>query len=188
MNDKRYLNYIMPSIKNRSVNEKKDFNFRVEKALQQLEQGEKKNIPLNKEEHKDEIIRYVNEFLSEIMEMDAVDNPKYYPKQTKTRKIEYAKINPENKEDIVWIKFADNGLISVIGTGCDIFFTEKTMKETTSGRINKALGLKWDESIVLIFPLKNMKYGLNRSDIESGIGNYLISKGIPILDFYSHNY
>lgn len=30
--------------------------------------------------------------------------------------------------------------------------------------------------------------GLNRSDIESGIGNYLISQGIPILDYYSHNY
>ena len=26
------------------------------------------------------------------------------------------------------------------------------------------------------------------SDIESGIGNYLIDNDVPILDYYSHNY
>lgn len=41
------------------------------------------------------------------------------------------------------------------------------------------------EAYVLIFPLVNIPDGLDRSDIESGIGNYLISKNVPILDFYS---
>lgn len=34
----------------------------------------------------------------------------------------------------------------------------------------------------------NPPEGLQRGDIERGVGNYLISKNVPILDFYSHNY
>ena len=71
------------------------------------------------------------------------------------------------------------------------FFTDYDKNYTTAGRINKSLGLEWDDSEVLIFPLNipsKIQGVLNRSDIESGIGNYLISKGVPILDFYSHNY
>lgn len=60
---------------------------------------------------------------------------------------------------------------------------------TTAGLINQYLNLEWDDSEVLIFSLNDIRdRELNRSDIESGIGNYLISKGVPILDFYSHNY
>lgn len=41
---------------------------------------------------------------------------------------------------------------------------------------------------MLIFPLSSIpqKYPINK--IERGIGNYLISKKVPIIDFYSHNY
>ena len=78
--------------------------------------------------------------------------------------------------------------ISVIGTGCDITFSQWAKENTTAGRINQYLNKEWDDSFVLIFPLKQIPDKLNRSDIESGIGNYLIHKGVPILDFYSHNY
>ena len=60
--------------------------------------------------------------------------------------------------------------------------------DTTSGKIISHLGESWDESYVFIFPLYNIPEELNRSDIESGIGNYLIANNIPIIDFYSHNY
>lgn len=191
MENKEYLKWIMPSIKNRSVKSNcldEGFNFRIEKAREQYQIGVQKGIPENKENHKKEIINYVNEFLSSIMGMIKIDDPYVYPKKSQKRRIDYAKIYPENKQDIVWIKFTTDGIISVIGTGCDIYFTDETQKSTSSGCINQKLGLEWDEDVVLIFPLKNIPKGLNRSDIESGIGNYLISKGVPILDFYSHNY
>ncbi|WP_369813894.1 hypothetical protein, partial [Halolactibacillus sp. JCM 19043] len=61
-------------------------------------------------------------------------------------------------------------------------------KYNTSGIIVHHLGKCWDESFVLLFPLKNIPGNLSRSDVERGIGNYLIDKGVPILDFYFHNY
>lgn len=195
MENNKYLKWIMPSMKNRTVKSNcldEGFNFRIEKAKEQYQLGKKKGIPKNKESHKKEIVTYVNEFLSSIMGMKEIDDPYVYPKKTKTRRIDYWKIcsenNLENKQDIVWIKFTTDGIISVIGTSCDIFFNDNAKNSTVSGCINQKLELKWDESVVLIFPLKNIPKGLNRSDIESGIGNYLISKGVPILDFYSHNY
>lgn len=120
--------------------------------------------------------------------MEKVSEPRIKPMKREKRRIEYGKINNENREDIVWIKFSNNNRISVIGTGCDISFTDYAKNNTTAGLINQSLGLEWDESEILIFPLYNIKDELSRSDIESGIGNYLISKGVPILDFYSHNY
>lgn len=202
MENKEYLKWIMPSMKNRSVISNcldEGFNFRIEKAKEQYQIGIQKGIPENeenKENHKKEIIHYVKEFLSSIMGMKEIDYPDPYPyvepKKTKTRRIDYWKIysdnNLDNKQDIVWIKFTTDGIISVIGTSCDIFFTDNVKNSTVSGCINQKLGLEWDEKVVLIFPLRNIPKGLNRSDIESGIGNYLISKGVPILDFYSHNY
>ena len=202
MYNEEYFDYIMPSMKNRKV--PNDLNsvkyiFRIEMANRQLalfEHKKKEWFTRNptglekewKEEHKSTIIYLVNLFLESIMNMPKTDNPCYDLPQRKMRRIQYSKINPENKEDIVWIKFTEIGMISVIGTGCDIYFTEKVRKETTSGRILQALNQSWDESSVLIFPLKNIPDGLSRSDIESGIGNYLIRNGIPILDYYSHNY
>lgn len=181
MNDKEYLKWIMPSIRNRSVSIEDingNFNFRIEKAKEQ-------NI-LPKVS-REQIIEHVNDFLISIG-MEKVSEPRIKPMKREKRRIEYGKINNENREDIVWIKFSNNNRISVIGTGCDISFSDYAKNNTTAGLINQSLGLEWDESEILIFPLYNIKYELNRSDIESGIGNYLISKGVPILDFYSHNY
>lgn len=193
MDNSKYLKWIMPSIKTRTVpsNISEDvFNFRIEKAKEQLT---KQAVDI------EIIVEYVNEFLCSLG-MGKIESGKaqVVTNKSKLRRIDYAKIYLDNingmerKENIVWIKFSirpdDKKIISVIGTGCDIFFTQKTKDETTAGRINQYLNLEWDDSIVLIFPLIRIPKGLNRSDIESGIGNYLIFKGVPILDFYSHNY
>ena len=176
-----FFKMMMPSIKNRSLKEKPEegtFNFRLKMAeyQSQLPTKDKKTIT-----------KYVNEFLVGLG-MEEVKKPEHTPKDTVKRRINYCEINPGSKEDIVWIKFNIGGHISVIGTGCDISFSDYAKKNTPAGIINEALNFEWDEKEVLIFPLKNMPAGLNRSDIESGIGNYLISKGVPILDYYSHNY
>lgn len=182
MDNKECLKWIMPSIKNRTVsidNLNENFNFRIEKAKEQymLPTFEKKDI-----------VRYVKEFLSSIDIKLRVD-PYVTPKKREKRRINYSEINTANKEDIVWIKFTNSKHISVIGTGCDISFTDYAKNNTTAGLINQYLNLEWDDSEVLIFSLNDIRdRELNRSDIESGIGNYLISKGVPILDFYSHNY
>ncbi|WP_017209979.1 hypothetical protein [Clostridium beijerinckii] len=181
MDNKEYLKWIMPSIKNRTVsndNLNGKLNFRIEKAKEQYQ------LPVVKRE---DIIKYVKDFLSS-MDMEISFDPAIKPKKREKRRIDYSKINKESKEDIVWIKFTTENYISVIGTGCDIYFSDYAKNNTTAGLINQSLGLEWDDREVLIFPLKNIKDGLYRSDIESGIGNYLISKGVPILDFYSHNY
>ncbi len=181
MDNKEYLKWIMPSMKNRTVstdNLNGKFNFRIEKAKEQY------LLPVVGRE---DIIKYVKDFLSS-MGMEISVDPVIKPKKREKRRIDYSKINKENKENIVWIKFTSNNYISVIGTGCDISFTDYAKNNTTAGLINQYLGLEWDDSEVLIFPLNNIQDGLNRSDIESGIGNYLISQGVPILDFYSHNY
>lgn len=187
------LKWIFPSIDNRTVNND-SFCFRLEKAKEQYE------LPAVS---KDEIKELVNKFLKSL-KMEAISNPEYLPRKVTDRtigirRINYSKIWNDNmpkqteKEDIVWIKFVEtkegkNRHISVVGVGCDISFTDNTKNTTSSGKILKELNLEWDDKEILIFPLKNIPAGLKRSDIESGIGNYLIDNGVPILDFYSHNF
>ena len=185
----------MPSIKHRSINDKND--IRVKMAEYQKEKFEKQSE--DKKKNKQYIADLVNEFLEKIgitvnhdQKFENIIPVKSKEENVKGR-ISYSEIQKNSgitrKEDIVWIKFNNSGCISVIGVGCDIYFTEKAKNETSAGKINQYLGEVWDDKEVLIFPLINLdKTGFNRSDIESGIGNYLISKGVPILDYYSHNY
>lgn len=188
-----YLKWIMPSMKNRSV---KNSEFRFEKAMEQAAIA-KKMKDENKLPTLDDITDYVKDFLKRIGMKDDVK-----PKTKKTNRI-YSDIWSENKQkgmveknDIVWIKVTKNGVIGVIGTSCDIFldFPNDKEKYSTSDKIveyvskEECEGFSWDTERVLIFPLCNIPEGLNRSDIESGIGNYLIHKNVPILDYYSHNY
>lgn len=112
MNNEKYLKWIMPSIKNRTVPQgikNEQFNFRVKMAEVQLklyEEERKKwcneHPELSeqdwKDEHKKEIVNYVNDFLSSIMNMEEVENPYIKPKNTKGRRIEYSKINPIKKK------------------------------------------------------------------------------------------
>lgn len=61
-------------------------------------------------------------------------------------------------------------------------------KPISSDVLVKEVGESWDKSLVMIFPMTSDILG-NRSvgDLELGIGNYLIEKNVPIIDFYSHN-
>lgn len=184
------IKFIMPSIQHRSIKSKNDFRVRMAVVQQRIYTKQKE---ANKAAGKEDIVKYISEFTRALgIKLPENFNNVYKLKKTPLRRIDYAKIKKEtgikDRNDIVWIKLNISGCISVVGTGCDIYFTEKTKKETSSGKINYYLNEKWNENEVLIFPLADMPDGLNRSDIESGIGNYLISKGVPILDYYSHNY
>lgn len=87
--------------------------------------------------------------------------------------------------DIIWMKFTDEGHLGVVAKSFDINFGDSN----SSGKLLKEVGEKWDDSFVFIFPLtKDILSVYKKDDIERAIGNYLISKGVPIIDFYSHNY
>lgn len=101
----------------------------------------------------------------------------------------YSKIKKEfglsHTKNIVWLKFTQKGYLGVVAKGMDINF----LNDNTSGKLVNAVKDKWDESFVLIFPLTDfILYKRDAGEIERAIGNYLISKGVPIIDFYSHNY
>lgn len=94
------------------------------------------------------------------------------------------KASLKDKRDLIWMKFTEDGFLGVVAVGNDINFNTNT----ASNKIIKYLDKKWDTSHVLIFPLPNITNKLNNRHLfESTIGNFLISKGVPILDFYSHN-
>ncbi|XCB30398.1 hypothetical protein RQN30_03010 [Arcanobacterium hippocoleae] len=154
----------------------------------------------------EEIINYVNEFLLSLG-MKKCENPKHTLPDTGSDdavKLEehidkeiYAPIRACKDitcKDIVWMKFTDKGFLGVVAVSNDINFDipkpEDThlCKRNTSGIIVQKLGQDWDRSFVLVFPLHNIPKDLTRSDIETGIGNYLIEKKVPILDYYSHRY
>ena len=188
------LRYVMPSIRHRSINTEDDLRVKMAE-IQWKKFEEQKCNKQNKD--KAAIVKLVNEFLEKIgiYINDKFDNNvKVKSAEEKNRgRISYSDIKKESgiicKEDIVWIKLNTNGCISVIGVGCDIYFTQKTKLKTSAGKINTFLKQEWDEESVLVFPLIGLdKLSFSRSDIESGIGNYLIANDIPILDYYSHNY
>ena len=146
------------------------------------------------------IIKYTNEFLN-ILKMKPISNPVI---DLTKKEINYKQIKEnsfiEDEKDIVWMKFTKDKYLGVVATSNDVNFNIPTSMEqynikknnkwvyNTSGIIIHHLHKEWDENFVLVFPLINIPKGLNRGDIERGIGNYLIYKNIPILDFYSHNY
>lgn len=174
-------------------------NVRFKKAKKQAELNP---LPIDK------VIEYINDFLNDIG-VEKVSSPK-----VAATSIDYDSIKTTNNlndvRDIVWLKFTKDGYIGVVAVSNDINFDiprseedynkkikvfnnwskqyEDRWKYNTSGIIVHHLGKCWDESFVLLFPLKNIPGNLSRSDVERGIGNYLIDKGVPILDFYSHNY
>lgn len=95
------------------------------------------------------------------------------------------KFGLSHTKNVLWLKFTQKGYLGVVAKGMDINFDYSP----TSGRLVNEIGERWDESFVLIFPLTDlMLKGRDVGDIERAVGNYLISKHIPIIDFYSHNY
>ena len=93
--------------------------------------------------------------------------------------------NLEFPSNIVWIKFTKKGHVGVIAKSFDINFK----MDNSSGKLIKEVGDEWNDSFVFIFPLTREIIGNYRStaEIELAIGQYLVEKEIPIIDFYSHN-
>lgn len=61
--------------------------------------------------------------------------------------------------------------------------------DNCSGKLVKSINEEWDSTFVLIFPLtKELLVKYNKDSIERAVGNYLIDNGVPIIDYFSHNY
>ena len=95
------------------------------------------------------------------------------------------KFGLSHTKNILWLKFTRKGYLGVVAKGMDINF----FNDNTSGKLLNAVKDTWDESFVLIFPLTDLILDKrDTGEIERAVGNYLISKDVPIIDFYSHNY
>lgn len=106
----------------------------------------------------------------------------YYDHKYDIIKSEFELCSPN---DIIWLKFTTDGYLGVVASGFDINFSY----ECTSGRLVNSVGKKWYDKCVLIFPLtKDILSVHNKKDMETAVGNFLIDKGVPIIDFYSHGY
>lgn len=161
------------------------------------EQAKKQPVP------PEEIINYVNEFLA-ALDMPTVESPRLdIPPGLTNDELEdyidshlYAPICDAggNCRDLVWMKFTNLGFLGVVAVSNDINFDipkdgdPHLCKRNTSGIIVHTLGQSWDRRFVLAFPLKSIPEDLRRGHIETGIGNYLIERNVPILDYHSHKY
>ena len=88
--------------------------------------------------------------------------------------------------DIIWIKFTEDGYLGVVADRFDINFKY----DNSSGRLIRVIdkSKKWNEKFVVVFPItKDLLAIKSRKELETAIGNYLEEKGVPIIDFYSHN-
>lgn len=148
----------------------------------------------------DTVIGHINQFLEAI----GIDKCKSPVIKMNGTGVDYKKIKQENnledERDIIWLKFTTDGFLGVVATSNDINFImpessnvynekqHKTWVYNTSGILVHYVNKKWDESFALVFPLKNKPSKYRRGDIERAVGNYLIDKHVPIIDFYSHNY
>lgn len=173
------------------------------RANMAIEQAKKDPVPV------EEIVRLVTGFLKDIGIKTADDPVVHDP-----LKIDYKKIKETyglaDERDIVWMKFTEDGYLGVVAVSSDINFfypfsaSDYDLKYAafdkyqnryvnrwvfnTSGIIIHKLNKKWDESFVLVFPLNGIPEGYERGDIECAVGNFLIEKGVPVLDYFSHMY
>lgn len=92
--------------------------------------------------------------------------------------------NLDFPNDIVWLKFLDSGHLGVVADSFDVNYSYNT----SSGKLVKTVNRKWNENIVVIVPITlEIKKIKNRKEIETGLGNYLEARNVPIIDFYSHS-
>lgn len=92
--------------------------------------------------------------------------------------------NLASQKDLVWLKFTNDGYVGAVCDSSDINHSYKN----TAGRIIQMVNKSWDTSNVFIFPITSaMTKYKSRKQIETGVGQYLIDKGVPIIDYYSHN-
>lgn len=168
-------------------------------TIRKDEADKQKSLAIRQHKTKNEsvanVIKLTEEFLAKI-EFEVVyynDNPiieldkKKINQRNKVVRINYDDVAKQcslnNRNHIIWMKFTEDGYLGLVAASDDINFSMKN----SSGSIINYLTQKWDESFVLMFPLKGITDGL-RKDIECGIGNYLIDNNVPILDFYSHRF
>jgi len=178
---------------------------RIEKRLEKALQESKKTAVCPSK-----IVEYVNYYLSalEISTTDpveakiegeklreAVESPNsFYAWLKKAR-------GHKDERDIVFMQFANCGRLAIVANSTDIGFpklvepkgryTQYDYKKLKNGCyiseiILHYLEKEWDESFVLVFPILELPEGMSSHKIERSIGNYLISKEVPILDYYSH--
>ena len=163
----------------------------------------KRFMKANEEAGKDVVeLDKIEQYCIEIQKLLGFSNPKAMYVEVKD--IDYEEIKKkfflDDIRDILWIKFTTDNYIGVVAASNDINFDRpKTVQDytkkngrkwihNTSGIILHHLNKFWNEKTVLIIPLSGIPKGLKRGDVERALGNYLISKKVPILDFYSHNY
>ena len=103
------------------------------------------------------------------------------------------KFKLERPNDLLWFKFTKKCHLAVIASSCDINWK----KNSSCGALVNAICDEFDESFVFVFPLtqqmlrtknnpKNPERKYTVSELERAVGNYLYSKGVPIIDYYSH--
>lgn len=126
------------------------------------------------------MVGFENPVSLEIKNVTDFLKPRIYSKSYNQLKEKY-ELN--NRKHLIWMKFTIDGYLGVVAASDDINFD----MTNTSGKIISHLNKQWRQDFVLVFPLPNIG-DKERSDIECGIGNYLIDKEVPILDFYSHQY
>ncbi|EEV33781.1 predicted protein [Enterococcus gallinarum EG2] len=168
---------------NKYVPKQEVMNLRCTKAAEELR---KQKYPI------DQIISFTIEFLQKYGLKNAqceylVGNNVSNLLTPRARYNKYNEIQRKfqlnSRKHLVWMKFTKSGYLGVVAASDDINFD----LTNTSGEIISHLKQDWDKSFILVFPLPNI-CDKERSDIECGIGNYLIKKDVPILDFYSHRY
>lgn len=92
--------------------------------------------------------------------------------------------------DIVWIKFTTMGHVGVVAKGCTINFDSKRSdgQPISSTVLVEEAGEVWQNHFAMIFPMTSEILGTRLvGELALGIGNYLIDKKVPIIDYYSHN-
>lgn len=160
---------------------------RIIKARQQAEMP---TVPV------ETIAKYTNEYLAvlgaEPVKKSQFDIPVDATDQELKKFLKTTLYETVHKPDLIWMKFTSDGFLGVVAAGKDVNFDIPSGEETnlkhrnTSGIIVHSLAKSWDRSFILAFPLFGIPADLQRGNIEAGIGNYLIRRSVPILDFYSH--
>lgn len=168
-------------------------NERIKEAIKRCE-----NNPRNQtfDCYYNDVREYVEQCLEKLSEIRGY----------KDKKIEYEIIDADltqkklGKEgECFFIQFTDDGYVVVVGAGYDYGISKND--RYLNVKIINALDKKWSNKAILVFvkgikPVKGRcgagydntcKHLLQcRNGVEMYLGEYLIEKKIPILNFYSH--
>ena len=128
-----------------------------------------------------------------ILPADWDENKRSYNTYDKKYDLIKAKFKLERASDLLWFKFTNKGHLAVVASSFDLNWRY----DLSCGILVKEVGELFDESFVFVFPLTQQMIRtkaepssyLRRykvSDLELAVGNYLIDKGVPIIDYYSH--